>query len=169
MAKAATTNQANYFWGPTSELMYSTFRNAVSSACFALLLLPFVACGQGKPVPWTPGELMEPATLAKAIADSSAKQPVIFDIGPVGGIPGSIHIGPGGEAASQDKLRAELAKLPKDAEVVIYCGCCPYSRCPNVRPAFNILKEMGFKNGKLLDLKDNMKQDWIDKGYPVAQ
>ena len=148
--------------------MYSTFRNAVSVMFMALLLLPLVSCAQGEPYPWTPDELMEPATLARAIADSTAKPPVVFDIGPVGSIPGSIHIGPGEEKASQDKLRAELAKLPKDAEVVIYCGCCPFSRCPNVRPTFNILKEMGFTNGKLLNLKDNLKQDWIDKGYPVT-
>lgn len=147
--------------------MYRTFRNVAAMACLALLITPLISCGQGKPNPWKDSDLMEPATLAKAIADSTAKQPVIFDIGPVGSIPGSIHIGPGEDAASQDKLRTELAKLPKDAEVVIYCGCCPFSRCPNVRPAFNMMKEMGFANGKLLNLKDNLKQDWIDKGYPV--
>ncbi len=148
--------------------MFRTSRKIFAAAAIAVVLMPFTSCGQAKQDPWTPAELMEPATLAKAIGDKTATQPVIFDIGPVGSIPGSIHIGAGEEKTSQDKLRAELAKLPKDAEVVIYCGCCPFARCPNVRPTFNILKEMGFKNGKLLNLKDNLKQDWIDKGYPVV-
>jgi hypothetical protein len=30
--------------------------------------------------------------------------------------------------------------------VVIYCGCCPLDKCPNVRPAFTLLKTMGFTN-----------------------
>jgi hypothetical protein len=27
---------------------------------------------------------------------------------------------------------------------------------------------MGFTNGKLLNLPTNMKQNWIDRGYPIA-
>jgi hypothetical protein len=62
-----------------------------------------------------------------------------------------------------------LEKLPKDASIVVYCGCCPYRSCPNVRPAFNLLNSMGFKNHKLLDLPQNIKVDWIDHGYPVME
>lgn len=122
----------------------------------------------GQAEPWSAKQLMAPATLAASLADPSAKPPVIFDIGPVGSIPGSIHIGPTEDAKNLDALRSELVKLPKGTDVVIYCGCCPYSRCPNVRPAFNLLQELGFVNGKLLDLPNNLKQDWIDKGYPVT-
>lgn len=148
--------------------MPSILRTAFAAASLLALLSPFTACGQSEPLPWTPAELMEPAMLAARIADSSAVQPVIFDIGPAGSIPGSIDVGPAGEPGNLEALRAGLARLPKDAEVVLYCGCCPYSRCPNVRPAFNALKELGFKNGKLLDLPHNLKQDWIDKGYPTG-
>jgi len=52
---------------------------------------------------------------------------------------------------------------------VIYCGCCPFEHCPNVRPAFQLLNEMKFTNQKLLNLSTNLKTDWIDKGYPVAK
>jgi hypothetical protein len=51
--------------------------------------------------------------------------------------------------------------------VVIYCGCCPFAKCPNVRPAFSTLLGMGFKNPRLLNLSHNLKADWIDKGYPL--
>ena len=66
-----------------------------------------------------------------------------------------------------EKLRLELAKLSPDAQVVIYCGCCPFNHCPNIRPAFNLMNEMKFERHKLLNLPKNIKVDWIDKGYPV--
>ena len=117
--------------------------------------------------PWTDKQLKEPAALAATLADAKAPQPVIFNIGPVQQIKGSIAIGPAKSQANLDKLKQQLAKLPKDKEVIIYCGCCPYSRCPNVRPAFELLQKMKFKNGKLLNLPSNLNDDWISKGYPM--
>jgi thiosulfate/3-mercaptopyruvate sulfurtransferase len=117
--------------------------------------------------PWTEKQLKDPAALAATIADAKAPQPVIFNIGPVQQIKGSIAIGPAKSQANLDKLKQQLAKLPKDKEVIIYCGCCPYSRCPNVRPAFELLQKMKFKNGKLLNLPSNLNDDWISKGYPM--
>ena len=60
------------------------------------------------------------------------------------------------------------AELVKVINIVIYCGCCPFEHCPNIRPAFNLLNEMGFTNQKLLSLQKNIKADCIDKGYPVS-
>jgi thiosulfate/3-mercaptopyruvate sulfurtransferase len=117
--------------------------------------------------PWTDKQLKHPAALAATLSDPKAAQPVIFNIGPVQQIKGAIAIGPTGVPANLDKLKQQLAKLPKDKEVIIYCGCCPFSRCPNVRPAFELLQKMKFKNGKLLNLPANLKDDWISKGYPM--
>jgi thiosulfate/3-mercaptopyruvate sulfurtransferase len=64
------------------------------------------------------------------------------------------------------KLKDSLAGLPKESEIIIYCGCCPFERCPNVRPAIQVLKDLNFTNYKLLNLPHNIKIDWIDKGYP---
>ena len=117
--------------------------------------------------PWTDRQLKDPAVLAATLADAKAPQPVIFNIGPVQQIKGAIAIGPTKAQANLDKLKQQLAKLPKDKEVIIYCGCCPFSRCPNVRPAFELLQKMKFKNGKLLNLPSNLSDDWISKGYPM--
>jgi rhodanese-related sulfurtransferase len=92
---------------------------------------------------------------------------VIFNIGPVQQIKGAIAIGPATKPDNLEKLKQQLAKLPKDKEVIIYCGCCPYSRCPNVRPAFELLQKLKFKNAKLLNLPSNLNDDWISKGYPL--
>ncbi|HEY4149447.1 MAG TPA: rhodanese-like domain-containing protein, partial [Chitinophagaceae bacterium] len=82
---------------------------------------------------------------------------------------GSIDIGPARDKDNLDKLKKQLLALPKDADIIIYCGCCPFEHCPNVRPAFSLLNEMQFTHHKLLNLEHNIKIDWISKGYPVVK
>ena len=72
------------------------------------------------------------------------------------------------EEMNLKKLKDYLGTLKHDANIVIYCGCCPFDRCPNIRPAFTLLNTMGFKNHKLLNIRQNVKTDWIDRGYPMA-
>jgi len=117
--------------------------------------------------PWTDKQLKDPAVLAAAITDSKAPRPVIFNVGPVQQIKGAIAIGPASKPDNLEKLKQQLAKLPKDKEVIIYCGCCPFRRCPNVRPAFELLQKLKFKNAKLLNLPTSLNDDWISKGYPM--
>lgn len=119
--------------------------------------------------PWKPEQLLVPAELAKTIGDPAAKQLLVFSIGPGAVIRGSIDIGPGRDSNNIKKLREQLSQLPKDANIVIYCGCCPFVHCPNIRPAFTLLNEMKFTHPQLLNIEHNIKTDWIDKGYPVAK
>lgn len=122
---------------------------------------------QGKE-PWTEKQLLSPEDLVKSITGENAPATYIYNIGPSGHIKNSIDIGPGKEKSNIEKLRKELIKLPKEANIVIYCGCCPFGDCPNIRPAFSLLNEMKFNNHKLLYLPKNLKVDWIDKGYPMS-
>jgi hypothetical protein len=119
--------------------------------------------------PWKPGQLLAPAELAKIIGDPAVKQPMVFCIGPGAVIKGSIDIGPAKDSNNVNKLRQRLSELPKDANIVIYCGCCPFVHCPNIRPAFVLLNGMKFTHPQLLNIEHNIKTDWIDKGYPVAK
>ncbi|MBX5438541.1 MAG: rhodanese-like domain-containing protein [Thermoflavifilum sp.] len=127
------------------------------------------SCGQaGRQEPWTADELLSPDTLAAWLrSPAQSPHPVILDVGPAGLIPGAKELGPAHEAEGMAQLKATLGKLPKNSLVVIYCGCCPFDKCPNVRPAFRLVKQMGFTHARLLNLKDNLKKDWIDKGYPI--
>jgi hypothetical protein len=117
--------------------------------------------------PWTDKDLKDPAALAATLGDSKAPQPVIYNVGPVQQIKGAIEIGPTAVEENLNKLKQQLAKVPKDKEVIIYCGCCPFRRCPNVRPAFELLKKLKFTKAKLLNLPTSLNEDWISKGYPV--
>jgi hypothetical protein len=110
---------------------------------------------------------MDPAVLAARITENDTKDIVIISVGPEAIIKGSVDIGPTHEPENLEKLRNYLKNIPKGKEIVIYCGCCPFVKCPNIRPAFNLLQEMGFKNAKLLNLPKNIKVDWLDKDYPT--
>ena len=118
--------------------------------------------------PWRQDQLIEPSALAVILNDSSAKQPLVYSIGFGGGIKNSIVEGPVKDSVNLLKWKNELENLPRNTNIIIYCGCCPFEHCPNIRPAFKLLNETGFTNQKLLDLSHNLKADWIDKGYPVT-
>ena len=38
--------------------------------------------------------------------------------------------------------------------------------CPNIRPAYQALKESGFTRVRVLRIPTNMAADWYGKGYP---
>jgi len=42
-------------------------------------------------------------------------------------------------------------------------------QCPNIRPALELMRQMGFTRVRALYLPDNFKADWIDQGYPVEE
>ncbi|GGH12613.1 hypothetical protein GCM10007352_19500 [Mucilaginibacter phyllosphaerae] len=111
---------------------------------------------------------MEPALLAANIKENPAKLPLILNIGAVEDIKGAKHIGAADKTENLKALKAMVTTLPKNADIVIYCGCCPFTKCPNIRPAFQELKKMGFTHIKLLNLPVNLQTNWIAKGYPLA-
>jgi|SRR5438477_614012 len=133
-----------------------------------LLLFIAIAFNKKQTEPWRPDQLMAPADLATIINDSATQQPLIISVGPVGLIKGAVDIGPVHEKENLDKLKERLSKEKKDRMIVIYCGCCPFEHCPNIRPAFKLLNEMKFTNQKLLNLPHNLKADWINSGYPMT-
>jgi thiosulfate/3-mercaptopyruvate sulfurtransferase len=132
---------------------------------FALIMLQGHTLFAQTPINWTADQLMQPADLAKAI-EAKKDVPLLYCVGPGAPIQGSINIGPGHDENNMKAFKKALATLPKDAAIVIYCGCCPFEHCPNVRPAIDALKQAGFTNYKLLNLEHNIKTDWLDKGYP---
>ena len=141
-------------------------KKSLTSLILAIILLSAQKTIAQNPINWTPDQLMDPSQLSAILKDNK-NVPVIFSIGPGGIIPHAKDIGMVKEAENMKLFKDELGKLPKDTQTVVYCGCCPYEHCPNVRPAIQLLKDMKFTNFKLLDLPHNIKIDWINKGYPI--
>ena len=124
--------------------------------------------------PWAPLELVTPAQLNNQLANIKSGKIVLIQVGfhvmyQLGHIRGSQYAGPAVKAEGLDSLKKLVTKLPRDQKIVVYCGCCPWHDCPNIRPAARALKEMGFTNLKVLDIPERFGDDWTAKGYPVAK
>ena len=124
--------------------------------------------------PWSLAQLVTPAALAAELKAKPAAEPMLLHVGfhvlyQAGAIPHSLYVGPGSTAEGIAALQAAVKDTPKDHDIVIYCGCCPWDHCPNMRPAFASLKQMGFTNVRALAVTKNMDSDWADKGYPIAK
>jgi len=118
-------------------------------------------------------QLIEPEELVKVL-NSKSKKPLLLHVGfhvlyLQAHIPDSEYLGPARDTAALEALRARLKSLPRNTFIVIYCGCCPWDHCPNVKPAHDALIAMGFTNIKVLHLADNIATNWIDKGFPKAK
>lgn len=137
---------------------------------FAVFLcIANTAVAQGFTDTWTQKQLMEPKVLADRITQNKMNKTVVVNIGPDAVIKGSYNVGPGSDPRNIEKMRVYLQNISKDKEVVLYCGCCPFAKCPNIRPAFKALTDLGYKNARLLNIPHNIKTDWIDKKYPVSE
>jgi rhodanese-related sulfurtransferase len=124
--------------------------------------------------PWNQSELLEADALAARLSQRSASHPIVLYVGfPMlyrsSHIPGAALAGPASKPSGLEALKAAVSNVPHDAEIVIYCGCCPFDQCPNIRPAYAELRKAGFTNVKVLSLPTNFSKDWIGKGYPVER
>lgn len=118
-------------------------------------------------------QLIQPEELAR-IVQSKGPKPVILHVGfhvlyLQAHIPRSEYIGPASEMDGLQRLRKRIQGLSHAQFIVLYCGCCPWSQCPNVNPAYKELRDMGFTKVKVLYIPNNFGKDWVDKGYPVAR
>lgn len=119
--------------------------------------------------PWKSTQLMAPQVLADLLARPKGEQPLVISVGPAASIPGSIEVGPTNEKENLLALEKLVSQEPKGRRIILYCGCCPFGKCPNIPPAFQLLNQLGFTEHQLLDLPRNLKADWIDKGYPTQK
>ena len=161
--------------------MKGTSGASVSIAVIAVVLLSLTVAGAAQPakpraqLSETQPEMprISPDDLAAVLRGSGAK-PLVLQVGVArlfryAHIRGSEYAGPALEAAGVEMLRQRVQALPRTAAIVIYCGCCPWEHCPNVHPAYDELRKMGFRNVRALYLPNNFKFDWDDKGYPTAK
>lgn len=148
-------------------------------AIIALSFSAFMSLGGWAPAagaadPWTKAQLISPEALNKVLVQAKPNKLIIIQVGfrPLyvqGHIPRSVYYGPAARPEGLAELRKYVQDFPRNQEIVIYCGCCPWSDCPNIRPAFKALKEMGFTRVKVLDIPDRLSTDWVGKGYPLEK
>jgi hypothetical protein len=117
---------------------------------------------------------IEPAALAGLLQGSKGEKPVVLHVGfknfyAQSHIPSSDYAGPGSTPEGVDLLRKRVESLSRKQFIVLYCGCCPWDKCPNAKPAYDALRAMGFSNVKVLHIAENFGANWANAGLPVAK
>ena len=134
------------------------------------------AASQEKTVdPWTSEQVLYAADVLHALgAAKNGDAPTIVYVGfrtlfEGGHIPGATFHGTASKEEGLAELKRWIAPLPRATNLIIYCGCCPFDRCPNIRPAYKALQEMGFSRLRVLVLPKSFASDWVEKGYPIQK
>jgi len=139
-------------------------------ATVCLIALASPAFLQADSDPWTKAQTVQPADLEKELGNSKSAPTVVFvgfkRLYSAGHIKGAQYHGTAGSEEGLKELTTWAAGLPRSTNLVIYCGCCPLERCPNIRPAFKALQGLGFKNLRVLLLPQDFATDWAGKGLP---
>jgi thiosulfate/3-mercaptopyruvate sulfurtransferase len=148
----------------------------------ALFLAPALRSNQSGAVtqekarePWTDAQALHAADLApelKSAKDGSA--PTILYVGfrtlfEGGHVREASFHGTASKEEGLAELKKWAATLPRSTNLVVYCGCCPFDHCPNIRPAYKALHEMGFSHLRVLVLPTSFAADWVEKGYPIQK
>ncbi len=125
--------------------------------------------------PWSSAQTVQPTDLVKELAaPPHPDEPAVVCVGfrPLyqgAHIPHAVFHGAASTDAGLAELKSWAQKIPKASNVVLYCGCCPMAHCPNLRPAFVAMRDMGFTNLRVLILPNDFNTDWIQKGYPIEK
>ena len=124
--------------------------------------------------PWTDAQLISVEDLYKQLKGPRSAKPLIVCVGfralyDEGHVPTAVFYGAASKPDGLQELKRQVQGLPRNKEIILYCGCCPWDQCPNIRPAFTALKEMGFKRIRLLHLPASFAIDWAGKGYPYER
>lgn len=155
--------------------MKSYFTRFFLAALLPLLAFTTAANAQNAPASSIPtAALLQPAELAAALKTPTPHKPLILQVGShvlfaEAHIPGSEYAGPTGQSSGLQTLRDRVAHLPKDSAIILYCGCCPWSRCPNIAPAYSLLRSLGYTHLQVLYLAEDFGTNWVDKGYPTTK
>lgn len=148
----------------------------------AVLSLTAITWGDARPqaqptnaTPWAAADAIEPGRLAEELAHATGgEHATILYVGFIplfkgGHVAGAVFHGTASTPQGLADLKKWASAQPRTTSFVIYCGCCPFGFCPNIRPAFVALHGMGFQHVRVLVMPNSFASDWIDKGYPVEK
>jgi thiosulfate/3-mercaptopyruvate sulfurtransferase len=178
-----------WFYNDSRRHIPMLLRFTARSSAAALLLVPFVSIAVALLVvptrvatanqtkssdPWTAAQVVQPSDLAPELADKTGKPSTILYVGfrslfAGGHIPEAVFHGTSSTEQGLANLRKWAGSLPRSTSLILYCGCCPFEKCPNVRPAFTALNDMGFTKLRVLVIPTSFASDWADKGYVIQK
>jgi thiosulfate/3-mercaptopyruvate sulfurtransferase len=142
------------------------------AAAFVLSLLSF-SHAQDSVDPWTASQAVQVTDFAKELVAGKSKPTILFvgfaRLYAAGHIKGAQFHGVASKPEGLNEMKQWAGALPRSTNLIIYCGCCPMEKCPNIRPAFIALQDMGFTNLRVLILPTSFAVDWAEKGLPYEK
>jgi thiosulfate/3-mercaptopyruvate sulfurtransferase len=152
------------------------------SICTTMFLAPVLLSNQSGGTnqekiadPWTNAQVLLAPELVSELGNAKGgSAPTIIYVGfrtlfEGGHVPNASFHGTASKEEGLAELKKRISTLPRSTNLVIYCGCCPFDRCPNIRPAYTALHEMGFTHLRVLVLPTSFAADWVEKGYPMQK
>jgi thiosulfate/3-mercaptopyruvate sulfurtransferase len=118
--------------------------------------------------------ILQPEELVQVLGSAGQEKPLILQVGSrvlygEAHIPAAEYAGAAGQEAGLQALEERAKGLSRDRFIVLYCGCCPWIKCPNIRAAYQKMQALGFTRVKVLYIATDFGTDWVNKGYPVAK
>ena len=117
--------------------------------------------------------ILEPAQLA-ALLSASGEKPVVICVGfkflyDTAHIASSLFLGPAREADGLAALEKWAGAASRGRMVALYCGCCPWDKCPNIRPAYAAMAKQGFSRLRVVRIDQDFATDWDQRGFPTTR
>jgi thiosulfate/3-mercaptopyruvate sulfurtransferase len=153
-----------------SLIEWRTIPVALALAVGAVAFLGLRPPAQSFPDPWTSAQVMTPEELVQELARPNKPTVIAVTFKQLydrAHVPGALYFGPGQNPATLAALKQWAESQPKDKVIVLYCGCCPWRDCPNIHPAFALLKDLGFTKLRVVRIDTDFTRAWSDKKYPV--
>jgi thiosulfate/3-mercaptopyruvate sulfurtransferase len=126
-----------------------------------------------QPDPWSAAELVKPEAFAKELRADPSKFAILYVGFPIlykgAHITNALLAGPCSKPEGLQRFRRLVAAIPGNKDTLLYCGCCPLDRCPNIRPAYITARDMKVARLRVLHLPTNLHTDWEMKGYPTQK
>ena len=125
-----TVSVRNAFWVLLAAVLFGLF--ALLSSRAMARVNSFDAAQAADP--WPSSQTVSPDALAKELGSpDSAKKPTVVCVGfhtlyEGAHIPGASFHGPGSTPTGVAELKAWAKDVPRSANIVLYCGCCPLER-----------------------------------------
>lgn len=156
---------------PAARARLSQALLRAGSLLLAALLAGATPARAAAPASWDDAKRISIDELARLLKEPTAANPEMFHVGfrvlfVQAHIPGSRFAGPGASPAGLETLRKAVAAVPKTKTIVLYCGCCPWEKCPNMEQPWRLLVAAGYTDVRVLYIPTNFGRDWVGKGHP---
>ena len=124
--------------------------------------------------PWQVNQLIQPDQLANSLVATTGEKPLVICVAfPVlyqgGHVVGAKFAGPGSKPEGIEALKRTVEGLPQDKQIVLYCGCCPWEKCPIFARRFARCRSGDSRTSRRCICQQISGRTGSPKGFPLRK